>query len=104
MNNNLMMIINNSQKYNRVILVSVMPVNESRMKKKGYDTNITNNAKIEEFNSKIRQVAESSRATYCDIYSIMKDNMDKYELDSGGLHFTAKGYKEIYKLIGETCF
>lgn len=84
----------------KIVLVSVMPVNDNDIK--NYK-NIVNNKNIEEFNNRLKKLS-ASNITYCDIYTTMKSNMNKYKLRDDGLHYTTDGYKEIYKLIEEKCF
>ncbi len=91
---------NTSWNNQKIVLVSIMPVNDKDIK--NYK-DIVNNKNIEEFNSRLKELS-ASNITYCDIYTTMKSNMNKYKLRDDGLHYTTEAYKEIYKLIEEKCF
>ena len=75
-----------------IIVVSVTPVDENK-----YKTIRNFNSKIVSFNNNLKANLDSS-INYCDIYSkVLKliQNSDDITI-SDGLHYTKKGYMEVY--------
>lgn len=87
-------------KNQKIVLVSIMPVEDDNIKN---FKDIVNNKNIEAFNNRLKGLS-TGNISYCDIYTTMKSNMNKYKLRDDGLHYTTDAYKEIYNLIGQKCF
>ena len=79
-------------KNQKIILVSVGPVNESIEAQNGYSTK---NANIETFNAKLKNGVKQSNVAYCDIYSPLGSNFGTGD----GLHYNGATYKQIYNIM-----
>ena len=95
--------INSKWSNHQIIVVSLMPVDES-LSASHYDINYLNNKAIDEYNEVLKETATlHSKIKYCDINSVIKQDMKKYELSNDGLHYTAKGYAAVYQLLQDKC-
>lgn len=76
----------------RLYLQSVMPVNNSFRR---YKNLIGKEKTIKEFNRKIKEIADTSGATYIDLWPTMadKDGNLRRELTNDGLHLNGRGYR-----------
>lgn len=81
----------------RMILTSVMPVNDDHSKR----TETRPPEKILELNAWMKKYADANGLQYVDYYSALSDGHDrmKSELTKDGLHPTAEGYKLIEPLV-----
>ena len=87
---------NGSWKDQNIILVSVNPVDETLLAKKGY--NIINNSDIIEFNKKLKNGVKNNNVKFCDIYNEIIYNF----FAEDGLHYDSKTYISIYNKV-KTC-
>ena len=83
---------NGSWKNQKVILVSVTPVNESVEAANGYSTK---NKDIESFNSQLKSGVKANNVSYCDAYNALGSNFGSPD----GLHYDSNTYKQIYNII-----
>ena len=83
---------NGEWKDQKIILVSVTPVNEEIERQHGYGTK---NANIETFNTKLKNGVSASNVAYCDVYNQLGSNFGTGD----GLHYTGNTYKQIYNLM-----
>lgn len=83
---------NGSWKNQKIILVSVTPVNESIEAKNGYSTK---NSDIKSFNKQLKAGISASNISYCDAYNALGSNFGTPD----GLHYDSATYKSIYNII-----
>ncbi len=78
----------------RVILASVLPINDYGRKSEGQPARQRKPAKIIELNNRIKEYADAHGLIYLDYYSAMIDDkgMLKAELANDGLHPNEQGY------------
>ena len=83
---------NGSWKNQKIILVSVTPVNEKIEASHGYSTK---NKDIKSFNSKLKSGVKANNVSYCDAYNALGSNFGTPD----GLHYDSSTYKKIYNTI-----
>ena len=87
---------NGSWKDHNIILVSINPVDEELLAKKGY--NVISNTNIIESNNKLNNNVKNNNVKYCDTYNEIKDSF----FAEDGLHYDSKTYISIYNKV-KTC-
>ena len=83
-------LLSNQWKDKNFIIVSVIPVDESKQSQSTY---LVRNADIETFNNKIKNGV--SKVKYCDVYSQIKNNFETAD----GVHYMSNTYRMIYQKI-----
>ena len=83
---------NGEWKDQKIILVSVTPVNEAIEAQHGYSTK---NSSIENFNARLKNGVRAPNVSYCDVYTQIKDTFGTAD----GIHYNARTYKDIYDLM-----
>lgn len=84
--------INKYGSKNKIIVVSVNPVDDEK-------SDWAKNSTIAEFNEKINKCIDGKNASYCDVYGSI--SLDKWKSNNyiDGIHYTKDGYQYIYSKI-----